>query len=410
MSTLTQASLEHLLTRSGQYRKMLAFLLELSFIQSIRTEEPVSSLRLPMLCTGLTAWPLPHCGKPRLGMRVFVPVLAQGCFSLVVNTCLTFSRSYGDDSPAAPVRLFTITTTVTETSEEGLKHGWYTQIIAQAASLLQAINDSMCYRLLAFLRNGSHTQNSATYITNGPDGALWLTLLNDVGGSTTNQIGRLTTKGALTTFTVPKASYIWDIVTGPNSNLYFTDGASRVWRVTTKGRFTAFPFNDSTGGYPYQITTGPDGNLWFTDRARLIVKMTPSGQFTSFTVPTSNASTDDITKGPDGNLWFTLDNSTSSRIGRITPSGTITLFPFPSPSNDSLYLSGIAAGPDGNLWFTYQDWTTKVNAIGRITTSGTITLTPTPTANSGPTDITAGPDGNMWFTEAIGNIGRITTS
>src|SRR6266567_8069488 len=230
------------------------------------------------------------------------------------------------------------------------------------------------------------TLNSATYITAGPDGALWLTLLNDVGGSTTNQIGRLTTKGALTTFTVPKASYIWDIVTGPSGNLYFTDGASRVWRVTTKGRFTAFPFNDSTGGYPYQITRGPDGNLWFTDRARLIVKMTPSGQFTSFTVPTSNASTDDITKGPDGNLWFTLDNSTSSRIGRITPSGTITLFPFPSPSNDSLYLSGIAAGPDGNLWFTYQDWTTKVNAIGRITTSGTITLTPTPTANSGPTD------------------------
>jgi virginiamycin B lyase len=97
-------------------------------------------------------------------------------------------------------------------------------------------------------------------------------------------------------------------------------------------------------------------------------------------------------------------------IGRITPSGMITLFPFPNPSNDYLYLGGIAAGPDGNLWFTYEDLTTNVNAIGRITTGGTITLTPTPTANSGPTDITAGADGNMWFTEAAGNIGRITTS
>jgi virginiamycin B lyase len=37
-------------------------------------------------------------------------------------------------------------------------------------------------------------------------------------------------------------------------------------------------------------------------------------------------------------------------------------------------------------------------------------LFPTPTANSGPTDITSGPDGNLWFTEAVGNIGRITTS
>jgi virginiamycin B lyase len=255
-----------------------------------------------------------------------------------------------------------------------------------------------------------NTQNSATYITNGPDGALWLTLLNDVGGSTTNQIGRLTTSGKLTTFTVPKASYIWDITTGSDKNLYFTDGASRVWRVTTKGRFTAFPFNDSSGGYPYQLTTGPDGNLWFTDRAREIVKMSPSGQFTTFKVPTTNASTDDITTGPDGNLWFTLDGSDSSRIGRITPSGTITLFTLPSPSNDYLYMSGISAGPDGNLWFTYQDFTTNANAIGCITTSGAIILTPTPSANSGPTDISPGPDGNMWFTEAIGNIGKITTS
>src|SRR5206468_3039588 len=120
---------------------------------------------------------------------------------------------------------------------------------------------------------------SATYITKGTDGALWLTLLNDVGGSTTNQIGRLTTNGTLSTFKVPKASYIWDITTGPDGNLYFTDGASRVWRVTTKGQFTAFPYNDSSGGYPYQIAAGPDGNLWFTDRAREIVKMTTSGKF-----------------------------------------------------------------------------------------------------------------------------------
>jgi virginiamycin B lyase len=54
--------------------------------------------------------------------------------------------------------------------------------------------------------------------------------------------------------------------------------------------------------------------------------------------------------------------------------------------------------------------TTNANATGRITTSGVITLTPTPSAKSSPTDITPGPDGNMWFTEAIGNIGKITTS
>jgi len=281
---------------------------------------------------------------------------------------------------------------------------WFTEFYDNVVGRITAKGTSTLFRL--------NTMNSATYITNGSDGALWLTLLNDVGGSTTNQIGRLTTSGKLTTFTVPKASYIWDITTGPGGNLYFTDGASRVWRVTTTGHFTAFPFTDSTNGYPYQITTGPDGNLWFTDRAGLIVKMTTAGKFTTFNVPRSNGATDDITAGPDGNLWFTLDGTdSSSKIGRITPAGVITEFSFPSPeNNDYLYLSGITKGPDGNLWFTYQDFTTNANAIGRITTGGTITLTPTPTANSGPTDITSGPDGNLWFTEAVGNIGRITTS
>ena len=280
---------------------------------------------------------------------------------------------------------------------------WFTEFYDNVVGRITPQGKSTLFRL--------NTVNSATYITNGPDGALWVTLLNDVGGSTTNQIGRLTTGGKLTTFTVPLASYIWDITTGPNGKLYFTDGASRVWSVTTKGKFTAFPFNDKTGGYPYQITTGPDGNLWFTDRAHLIVKMTPAGKFTTFRVPINNGTPDDIATGPDGNLWFTLDGTnSSSRIGRITPSGTITLFTIQGPGNDELFLNGISAGPDGNLWFTYEDFTTNVNAIGRITTGGSTSLFPTPTANSGPTDITAGPDGAMWFTEAVGNVGRITTS
>jgi hypothetical protein len=41
------------------------------------------------------------------------------------------------------------------------------------------------------------------------------------------------TNGKLTTFRVPKSSYIWDITTGPDGKLYFIDGASRVWSVTT---------------------------------------------------------------------------------------------------------------------------------------------------------------------------------
>src|SRR5258706_5518635 len=102
---------------------------------------------------------------------------------------------------------------------------WFTEFYDNVVGRITPKGTSTLFRL--------NTVNSATYITKGPDGALWVTLLNDVGGSTTNQIGRITTGGKLTTFTVPQASYIWDITTGSNGKLYFTDGASRVWSVTT---------------------------------------------------------------------------------------------------------------------------------------------------------------------------------
>jgi streptogramin lyase len=50
----------------------------------------------------------------------------------------------------------------------------------------------------------------------------------------------------------------------------------------------------------------------------------------------------------------------------------------------------------------------KIGKIGRITPSGTITEYPIPTSQSDLWGITAGPDGNLWFTEGNGNkIGRI---
>jgi streptogramin lyase len=95
-----------------------------------------------------------------------------------------------------------------------------------------------------------------------------------------------------------------------------------------------------------------DGNLWFTERDNpgRIGRITPSGTITEFTTGlTSNSRPWGITAGPDGNLWFTEQNS-PSRIGRITPSGTITEFSTGLSTNG--LLSGITAGPDGNLWFT----------------------------------------------------------
>jgi len=56
----------------------------------------------------------------------------------------------------------------------------------------------------------------------------------------------------------------------------------------------------------------------------------------------------DIATGSDGNLWFT--EFAGSHIGRITPSGTVTEFPY---NGSTTY--GIAAGPDGGLLVHRRD-------------------------------------------------------
>jgi streptogramin lyase len=91
--------------------------------------------------------------------------------------------------------------------------------------------------------------------------------------------------------------------------------------------------------------------------------------------------------GPDGNMWFGTDRG----FGRITPSGSITVFPGVKPRQ-------LAAGPDGTIWFT------SASGVGRITTSGVIALFPGALPG---VHITAGGDGAMW-TSTPSSINRIT--
>ena len=64
-------------------------------------------------------------------------------------------------------------------------------------------------------------------------------------------------------------------------------------------------------------------------------------------------------------------DSFDNKIGRITPTGTVTEFPIPTAQSGA---GAITAGLDGNLWFT------EFFQIGRITPTGTFTEFPIPTA------------------------------
>lgn len=172
------------------------------------------------------------------------------------------------------------------------------------------------------------------------------------------------------------------------------------------------------------IVAGPDGNMWFTESgarreglgpgetgAGKIGKITPTGTITEYPLSIPYTILGGITNGPDGNLWFTetfyppfggSPPALGGAIGRITPTGTVTEFPLPKGGASP---RGITAGPDGHLWFTITGYGTT--AIGRITTDGEITQFPAYPQDS-PYGIAAGPDGNLWFA-MYGKIGRITT-
>lgn len=250
------------------------------------------------------------------------------------------------------------------------------------------------------------SQANPSYITTGPDGALWFTEATSSYNS--GEIGRIATSGAFTEYTIPRFQpNPAGITSGPDGALWFTEpDGSQIGRITTSGTITEYP-DHALQGRPVGITTGPDGALWFTGANSMgdfnyIGRITTSGIITEYPVPTSQSHPLNITSGTDGAMWFTEQNG--GNIGRITTSGTITEFPVTSPQ---AYLYSIAVGPDGALWFT----TLLGNQVGSITTSGAITVFSTPTSGSGPLGITSGPDGAMWFTEnSVGNIGRITVA
>ena len=223
--------------------------------------------------------------------------------------------------------------------------------------------------------------------------------------------------GHLTEFPLPNGSPApVQITTGPDGNLWFTDGyGSAIGRMTPGGALTEFPVSLDQIDQSSGITSGPNGNLWFTASAipsgnGAIGQITPSGELTGLPIPTpeGKSGAGGIATGPEGNLWFTLFRGNA--IGRITPAGQITEFPIPTPANPELaqresWPTAITLGPDGDLWFVDQGRF----SIGRITPSGQITQFPIPSMESSPEVIAAGPDGNLWFTEPHANqIGRIT--
>lgn len=257
------------------------------------------------------------------------------------------------------------------------------------ALMLTTLPAALSAQNVGFVEHVAPAPASPTYITTGPDGALW---------STGQTIVRTTTAGVSTQYSIPTDTFAYAITTGSDGALWFTEQANKIGRITTSGIVTEFPI-PAPDFVPQGIAAGPDGALWFTAASGAIGRVTTSGVFTSYPIPSPNSLPQWITPGPDGALWFT--ELVTDKIGRITTAGVITEYPVPTGTAPE----AITTGPDGALWFTGE-----IQSVGRMTTAGAVTLYP---VNKKATlrQITSGPDGALWFTDEIDSlIGRITTS
>jgi streptogramin lyase len=216
--------------------------------------------------------------------------------------------------------------------------------------------------------------------------------------------------GTITEFADPGSNNA-QVRAGIDGNLWFTDRAGKIGRITTSGVITEFSSGLNAGSQPFSIALGPDGNMWFTDAgtASAIGMIDPRtdaiAEFSSGLNPGSKPA--GITLGPDGNLWFTDNSASTPAIGSIDPT-THAISEYSAGLNaGSLPQQGIVAAPDGNIYFTDRGTTRAIGMINPTThmisefSSG---LSATAGLGAG---LTVGPDGNLWFADsgATGAIG-----
>ena len=290
-------------------------------------------------------------------------------------------------------------------------------------------------------------------ITVGQDGNLWVVTQRP------DDVVQITTGGTVDAFTMPPTNpqdncvglganshFAEDITAGPDGDLWYTEECpSAVVQFDPRNGHTntyVLPLHpdvhaqENGDSDPLGIVSGPDGNLWFTESAgNRVGQITTAGVVSEFVLPIPIWGADQnklfnnpngISVGPDGNLWFT----TTCRIGRITTSGTLTMF-YEGPNQDCEATDNvvpslpqqIVGGADGNLWFTEatNGSTTHAAYVGRITPAGALSLFQIPGGNSDslPSSIARGPSADpsgVWFSIANypaiaeGALGRIDTT
>src|ERR1700730_13876735 len=194
------------------------------------------------------------------------------------------------------------------------------------------------------------------------------------------------------------------MVTGTDKNVWYTDYNNQALiKMTMTGSTHSYPlvYSGSTHYFPSGIAGGSDGKFYMTsgNSSGQIGVATTTGAFVVHAIPSGDYSYDgQATKGPDGNVWFTE----LAHVGKITPGGTVTEFPYPD-GDAANYDGAVAAGADGDVWVTeYNE-----NVMDDVDPStGNMTSYALPCSATG---LVAASDGNL-YAQCSGQILRITTA
>lgn len=192
----------------------------------------------------------------------------------------------------------------------------------------------------------------------GADGDLWSTATHRHGRAWNGAILRITPKGAVTRYTrgLLAGARPANIVSGPHGELWFTDAAGRIGRVTAAGVIHEFPLGRAiTSGRPIFEPSRPiliaRGGIWFIAGANTIARMSRGGDVRFFHPRSSYRGAEarpqsgelvGLAGAPGGEVWFTRE---SGEVGRIDSSGrahTVT--------NRLVNAYGIAFGSAGVAW------------------------------------------------------------
>lgn len=242
-------------------------------------------------------------------------------------------------------------------------------------------------------------ESEPTEIIRGPDNNLWF-IYNEAA-----KVGKMTTAGSLTDYSIPNGEWLDDLVSGPGGNVWYSIGYPFLaGKITPAGETTNYSL---AYGNPYSIGVDASNQLWVTISSRRIAKMQSTGTVSAYYSTAKDVTPQYITQGAEGKMWFANKDCGyvspgRCAIGKISNEGVITEY------NVTGVPHGLTLGPDGNMWFTLQWW--SESKVGKITPTGTITTYALPT-NSEPERIVPGPDGSLWFAQReTDKIARVTTS